>query len=243
MATFRSDRERRMLGDRVVSRKDAFVAVHPAVAEVHAGFADAHGKLQAAIATRDKETGDAQKARDARDDEVAKSNAQYAWAYNELHRIMAPSWDAKVDEDLYAKTVARLFPLGPPATVGATSQLVLDGMKTFVDRVAHEQGVQYPPAFLQAARAGVAAVTAHIAKVNKEADEASAATDAHQAARDKWDTHHQALLEITTGFLRLKDDLGQLNVLFQDIPVSAAAGIGGSQDAPAAAPPPAGVIP
>lgn len=240
MATFRSDRERRMTGDRILSRKDAFTAIHPAVAEVHGVFARAHQDLQTAISARTKETKDAEDARETRDAAYKRVAGQLTWAYAEVERKLTPSWDALPDADLVDKARANLFPLGPPAVFGSTNQLTHDAMVTYLDRVNRVPPAERPPpAFMQAAQAALTEASKAAAAVNTEADEASTATRQHTGARARWDNVHVALKEVTSGFLRLAGKVDLFSTLFQDLPVNAAAGEYSTDPAP----PPAGTTP
>ena len=55
MAIYRTDRNRRILGDRVVARKDDFFEIHKAVGEVHGVFTEAHHIMQMIVEDRRRE--------------------------------------------------------------------------------------------------------------------------------------------------------------------------------------------
>ena len=67
MAIYRTDRDRRILGDRVVARKAVFEEVHPAVGEVHGVFSETHGKMAEALEERQREENEGTMAREGRE--------------------------------------------------------------------------------------------------------------------------------------------------------------------------------
>ena len=93
MAVFRTDRERRILGDRLVARRAEFVAIDEAVGRVLDRFAEAHRELLAALERRRREEGEDSRARRRRDEAAAAAWKHYRWAYHRVDALLAPSWD------------------------------------------------------------------------------------------------------------------------------------------------------
>jgi hypothetical protein len=84
MAVYKTDRQRRILGDRLVARGRELAAIHAAVAEVHRGFTDVHGAFKTALEERQREDGEGAVAREKRDEAVAGCARLYSWAYHQV---------------------------------------------------------------------------------------------------------------------------------------------------------------
>lgn len=218
MATFRTDRDRRILGDRVVARKAQFCAMHAAAAEGHAIFVETHATLEKADNARSKETNEAQQARDTRSSEAADSLRLYAWAYNKLPDLLSPTWNAPVDPEVLEKTHKRLFPFGAPSTIKDQPQVILDALSTFLTQTALKPAIPYQAPFLAEAADKRDKLRAALAAVTTEGDEADAAVSTHKTARDTWDEKYLGLSELTSGLLRLQGKHDQHAHLFRPLP-------------------------
>ena len=222
MAIYRTDRDRRILGDRVVANQDAFNGIHSAVGEVHGLFCEAHVVLAGALEERRREETEDGLARNERERAVEEVGKMYGWAYHQVEGLLQPSWDA-VDASEDATSVrARLFPLGPPTAASVSTQLILDGMTHFLAATEREKAVAYPEAFIQSAGEALAALGEATAKVTVEIGETSAMIDTVTAARERWDICYESLRDMTAGFLRLSGEEDRVTVLFRDLPSSGA---------------------
>lgn len=217
MAVTRTDRDRRILGDRVVARAPEFGAIDEAVGRAFALFAAQHDALTAAIALRLREESDDEKARRLRDEAAADAVRQYAWAWHQLPSLLGGSWTADADEADLGLERQRLFPLGAPNEVADTHQRTLDGVIHLATALAHAQDPLYPEAFRTALAETRDRLARAIDAVTTDGAETKVATDAHLSAREAWDRHWQALREITAGFLRLQDQLDRHAPLFRPL--------------------------
>jgi hypothetical protein len=218
MAIYRTDRDRRILGDRAIARQAEFSEIHPAVAEVHQRFTEVHAALGAAFEARQKEQNEDAAAREERTGAEVKVAKMYSWAYQQVERLLQPSWEIE-DATEDAKDVRdRLFPLGPPNVVSTSTQMVIDGMNHFLAALGREKAITYVSEFSQAAKDALGHLRDAVANVNVEQGETSRAVDAVEAARAAWDTHYTALREVTSAFLRLNNDHHLLTNLFRALP-------------------------
>jgi len=228
VAIFRTDRDRRILGDRVAARPAEFAGIHASVVPAHGQFCSTHTQMVSLEDARTKETTDAQQARVLRDETTQRVLKKYAWAYSKLSDLLSPSWDAPVEPELAAEIQGRLFPLGPPTAVQVSTQLTLDAANRFLKQLPREPGLTYPPPFIAELTAEAAELASRIGAVTREADEAQHATDAHQTHRAKWDNDYLGLREVTSGYLRLTGRSGDHAHLFRKLPGVA----GTSEDTP-----------
>jgi hypothetical protein len=217
MAVTRTDRDRRILGDRVVARADEFRGIDEAVGRVFDRFVGKHGELSERTAARLREEGEDEKARRVRDETAVDGLRQYSWAYHELASLLGDSWTSGVDEAKLALTRARLFPLGSPTEVGMSHQRTLDGLIHLVDGMASEPGVVFPEAFRSDAGRTRDALLAAIGQVTADGAETESVTSTQLQARVEWDQHWQALRDVSAGFLRLAGELARHPGLFRPL--------------------------
>jgi cell division septum initiation protein DivIVA len=230
MAIYRTDRDRRILGDRVVARQEDFSAIHSAVAEVHGRFVEAHTALGAAFEARQKEQNESAEAREVRHGAEATVAKMYSWAYKQVDQLLQPSWDTADASEDAADVRERLFPLGPPAVVTKSTQMIIDGMNHFIAAAERERAVAYVAEFSQAAQDALSHLREAVAKVTVEQTETAQAVDAVEKARADWDRHYVALREVTSAFLRLSNEHHRLTTLFRGL----TRGGGASEDSEAA---------
>ena len=224
MAIYRTDRNRRILGDRVVARKDDFAGIHPAAAEVHGVFTEAHQGLQKIVEDRRREDTEDAMARDNREKAEDRTVQLYSWAYHQVDALLQPNWES-VDSPADASDVKeRLFPLGNPTEASVSTQIVVDGFSHFLEAVKRENAVAYPPKFIQGA---LNALVESIAAVTRESSETDEQAKKVASARERWDNCYNALRDVTSCFLRLEGSYDRLPGFFRDLPSS---GSGQQQD-------------
>lgn len=226
MAIYRTDRDRRIIGDRIVAKKDAFAAIHDAVTEIWQLFLIIHTKLQEALENRQREQTEDGKARLARDHAHEFGLAAYRWAYAKLDGLLMPGWDEPPQDEEISATRERLFPLGAPHEIGPSPQKVFDGLSHLLTALEREDAVSYPEDFLKEAAARRARLEATIGDVSREEMETRTWARQHMELREKWDIHFRSLHEVTSAFLRLADKAEELGPLFRTLPGSS----GGKKD-------------
>jgi len=217
MAVYKTDRQRRIVGDRIAARQGELAAIHPAVGEMHATFRGAHGAFASALEERRREEGEGGLAREKRDAAAARCAELYAWSYHQVDALLRPTWDAAGSAADPDAVRGRLFPLGNPTAVSLSAQLALDGVTHFLAAAARETAVTYPTPFLQAARTAKDALASAAAAVTREDDQGGSAAKAVAEARDRWDTCYVALRDVASGFLRLQGKHDRLDVLFREL--------------------------
>lgn len=238
MAIFSTDRERRMMGDRLVALRDAFVQIDPALVTVYELFCREHGAFSRLQDLRRQEIGEDAAARRARQEESDLGALLYGWLYLRVPLLLRPTWDTVVDPELEAEVMERLFPLGPPSLVARSIQLVLDGLTHLQDALPREPTLTVEPTLLQVVSERRDLLAARTACVTVEQKETRDATEEHAEARKRWDASYRMLREATLGYLRLQNRDEELARLFTVLPTAAAAGPHGApatttSDAPA----------
>ncbi|MCB9729782.1 MAG: hypothetical protein H6746_15035 [Deltaproteobacteria bacterium] len=228
MAVSRTDRDRRILGDRVVARAEEFRAIDTAVGRVLDGFIAQHVALEQRTAARLKEEGDDQKARRARDEAAGDAVRLYTWAYYQAPAMLGASWSDVVDDRDIDLVRQRLFPLGPPNAITVSHQRTLDGL-IHLGEALGQGGLAFPDAFKGDVAATRDRLSAAIDRVTTDAAETNAATGAQLETRERWDVHWQALRDVTAAFLRLAGELSRHAGLFRPL---ARAGGGSAAGAP-----------
>lgn len=220
MAIYRTDRDRRILGDRIVARIAEFNAVHSAVAEIASQFANTHADLASSIDARIRETGEDEKERQQRDEAWATGQKLYTWAYNQLPSQIMPSWDAEIVSETLEITRKAIFPLGSPSEVFISEQKTLDGLEHFVLGVARESGLNYPQPFLNAATQAKENLQKGIDAVTRDMAETASAVTKVLEFRSRWDELYRALQEVTSAFLRVQQQDRALLKVFRALPSS-----------------------
>lgn len=218
MAIHRTDRDRRIVGDRILARKGAFAAVHDVVAMIHDKFSEAHQELATAIETRIKEESEDQVARREREEAAVEAQRLYSWAFHQIDAMLAPSWDDFSDDVESALLKETLFPVGNPSTVAESTQLTVDGLQTFLSQVDAQQAVTYPTAFLERCQSTLSQLRAAIDNVTTEMGESARESDRVLSARTTWDRTFASLRDVTNGLLRLDGREGDLAGLFRSVP-------------------------
>lgn len=232
MAVWESDRERRMLGDRVVTLRDEFAAIGAPVATMHDIFCGHHAALVSLLDRRALEEDEDEQARLRRDAAAMRAKLLYGWAYVQVPALAWPRWDAPVDDEVVAALMDRLFPLGPPSAVSRSTQLTLDGLTHLQAGMAREALVSFDEGFsaeVARVRDGLAAA---VAEVTVEAKETRDAAEGHAKARQKWDDAYRLLKDTTFGLLKLAGRDQELTRLFTPLPDTAAAGPAQSSSTP-----------
>jgi hypothetical protein len=222
MAIYRTDRERRILGDRIIARKDTFAAIHDVVGMVHGKLKEAHTALGAAIDARQKEESDDQRARRERDDAAVEVQRLYAWAYNQIDALLSPSWDDPSEEVEAGLLRETMFPLGVPSTVADSVQLTVDAMQSFLAQVAAQQSVSYPAPFLERCHSALAQLRSGIDNVTTEMGESAKESERVIEARANWDRAFTSLRDVTNGLLRLEGREAELAGFFRTLPRASA---------------------
>ncbi len=230
MAVTRTDRDRRILGDRVQARAAEFGGIDEAVGRAHGLFAAQHRALTEAIGIRLREESEDDRARRQRDEAAADAARQYAWAYHQLPGLLGGTWTADADEADLQLERQRLFPLGAPNEIADTHQRTLDGVIHLAAALAHDEFSLYPEAFRDILAQTRDRLAQGIDAVTTDSAETQEATQAHLKAREDWDRHWQALREITAGFLRLQDRLDHHAPLFRPLARRGGASVIGQGD-------------
>ena len=217
MAVTRTDRDRRILGDRVLAREAEFKAIHPVMAEVVDAFAAQHRELGAATEERLREEGEDAKARRERDEAAVLAQRQYSWAYHQVPQMVGGSWKDEADAQGAALIRERVFPLGAPNTIVVSSQRTLDALIHLAEGMGGE-GLSYPDSFKVDVTATRDRLARAIADVTADVAETDTVTTRQLQARDAWDIHWQSLRDISAGFLRLQGQLARHPGLFHSLP-------------------------
>jgi len=217
MAVFRSDRGRRMAGDRIVSRIPAFKAVHSAVGEAAERFAVTHNELGKRIDERIAEQSDDALARETRDQLTERAIQVYAWGYTRLDGLLQGSWEQPYQPDRADRLRGELFPLGNPSGLANGSQLAVDAMRHLHLGLQRNPDLGYSEAFGAEVAQLYGKLEVTLKQVGIETDETKAATEQVTAARQVWDQHRMALEEITTGFLRFEGRVGEIDSLMYSV--------------------------
>ena len=227
MAIYRTDRNRRILGDRVVARKKDFFGIHPATGEVHGVFTEAHNILQKFVEDRRREDTEDSLARENREKSKDRAVQLYSWAYHQVEALLQPNWDS-VDSPADAGDVKeRLFPLGNPTEASVSTQIVVDGFRHFLEAAKRENAVAYPPKFIQDSQGALNELVDSIAGVTRESSETDEQAKKVALARERWDNCYNALRDVTSCFLRLEGSYDRLPGFFRELP---SAGSGQQQD-------------
>ena len=213
MAIFRTDKERKVHGERVVGRKGLFAELDEAVARLHSLFSDAHRGLVELIDSADKgtEENEAEKKTEQAVNDVTRL---YRWAYNQLTALVTPDWNAYVSDEQIAAARERLFPIGNPNVMTVSQQLVLESVSHLITALKQEKVAQYPQTFFEELTRARETLVATLAAISKEPREPREIGEAHRQARALWDNRYTALHEVTQGFLRLASRFEQLDRFF-----------------------------
>ena len=217
MAIYRTDRDRRIIGDRVVAKEESFAGVNKAVEEVWRLFVEVHAELQQALESRQREKSEDAVARQRRAVALERAFAMYRWAYAQLAVLAQPDWDDPPADDLVAELRERLFPLGAPHQLGDSAQMVLDGMTHLLSAAGREEWVSYPQRFMEEAASRRAELSASIGDVSREELETRNWAATHATLRKEWDKHYRSLRDVTGGFLWLADRSEEMASLFRGI--------------------------
>ncbi len=218
MGIYETDRERRIVGDNVVAKRETFHEISAAVGEACDYFARKHDGLQVAVEERLRADGDDDVARRARDSTWARALQAYANAYGRLELALSPDWLNTPAPESVVAVRQRLFPLGPPSTVAGSVQLTLDAITHLVAAIGHETGLHFPEAFVASFVEFRGQLGTALAATSTAREAASRAAQRVFAAREQWDTAYQAFKDITIGYLRLSGQKERLRGLFVELP-------------------------
>lgn len=217
MAVTRTDRDRRILGDRVVAREAEFRAISGAVGEVYELFIAEHQGMSERTAERLKEESEDDLARRKRDEAASDGVRQYSWAFHRVPALLGESWVDGVDEAALTAARDRIFPLGAPTAVVVSHQRTLDGLIHLVEGMGDDSPVKFPAEFKATVIKTRDALRAAIGGVTQDSAETETATAAQLKARARWDLHWLALREVTAGYLRLAGQTSRHAGLFRSL--------------------------
>ena len=210
---YRTDRDRRMVGDTILARREQFEAIHPAVSEVFFTFAGHHNTLAQRLDELRREVGEDQQARSFRDGIQAQASALYAWSYNQLDALLTPSWEDPAERVSVDDVRDRLFPLGSPSKL-TSSQKLFDGL-THLKHALTREAVGFSPRFIKALAEKTPALGEAIGKVIKDTTETAEQRALVIEARQKWDEAYTSLKEVASAFLRLQGRREEMGALFK----------------------------
>lgn len=214
MTHYRTDRDRKIQGNRVAGRREMFVELGQAVTEMHGRFIEVHDKLLGLLGV---EADEIPKAEEAQADEAENRLVKlYNWAYHQLAAVLAPNWEAFVSDERVTAVREHLFPMGSPSMLRASSQLVLDGVNHLMAALKRESVVKYPETFVQ--ELAIARESLVLAMAALQQQEEREVSPEHAETRGRWDDHFLALREVTTAFLRLDNRLVELDAYFAPEP-------------------------
>lgn len=219
MAEYRTDRERRILGLRVESRRALFEAVDEAAGRLSAELIRRTLVLNDFVVKRKREEDQDAVAIGERDSVAEHWGDFYVWTYAQIPAWLQPTWGAArtvhADSEVLRR---RLFTLGAPSKVAAIPQLLLDGLVTLDAALDGDTGLTIPEGYRAELTKGIGLLRSRISGATQEQSETRALVAEHQAARDSWDAAYMALRDVTRGFLRLQGRLDELDALFAPLP-------------------------
>jgi len=230
MAIFNSDRQKRIIGDRIIAKQQAFNQINPGVKDVFSYFEKTHVVLQEALEERQREETEDSMARQKREEAVDRAMNVYSWAYNQVQALLQPSWNEVTDPTEVDSVRERLFPLGNPTAVSASTQLTIDGLTHFLNAVEREDAVRYPANFISDAKKVLDSVSKTVDEVSREMEETRNLTKAAIDMRNDWENAYLSLKEITSCYLRLNNEHHRMGALFGVLP-SASKGAAEGEDA------------
>jgi hypothetical protein len=230
MTHYRTDRDRKIQGNRVVARQEMFIELGDAVAEMHGRFAAVNSKLLELLGVDPTETAEEETQADEAENRVVKL---YNWAYHQLAAVLAPNWEAFVSDERVTAVREHLFPMGSPSMLRASSQLVLDGVNHLMSALKRESVVKYPETFVQELAIARESLVLTLAALQRE--EEREVSPEHAELRGRWDDHYLALRDVTTAFLRLDSRLAELDAYFAPEPFEVPAEIAAAEVADQAA--------
>ena len=212
MGTYLTDRDRRIIGERIVEMEDAFRSVHDGVSEVWQHFANTHTILLKALTSRQlAQTYDPATTR-VSPNAPGRAFAMYRWAYVHLPALAQPGWDDPPADRQVEVMRERLFPLGAPQRVGGRDRKVLEGLTHLLSALA-EGGMQFPQEFIEEATSRCDDLAMWIETASREETE-SRSWEEFLELRKKWDKLYRSLRDVTAGYLWLADRSEEMSTLF-----------------------------
>lgn len=212
MATYRTDRDRRMIGERILASEAAFMEIHDGVAEVWRRFADTHGKLMEALTVRQLAQPHDPDSTEVSPNAPERAFAMYRWAFVHLPGLAQPGWDDPPADREVEVVRERLFPLGAPQRIGGKDKMVLDGLTHLLSAVA-DSGVQFSQEFIEEAEARCGDLAVWIESACREERESNR-WEEFLALRKRWDKLYRSLRDVTAGYLWLADRSEEMSILF-----------------------------
>ena len=215
MAVFRSDRDRQILGERVLGQAEEIKWIHSAVQDVLETFGWALKDLAKAGRERARKESDASRARRRREEALSRAFRLYSWGYGQIERLLQPTWEDVIEPLEILAARERLFPMGRPDVVAGSASTMAEAVGRLSAALEREVVLDYPAEYAdEVARAHAEAVAAldAAARAGTEVDEL---TERHEAAQMHWEGAYAALWAVARGFLALDGEVDNLGTLFR----------------------------
>ncbi len=216
MAQYKQDHSRRIDGDIIITRKEAFFDLGDAVKCHWSVFTAHHHSLVNATQVRGRALVALEQAREVRDALGEQLKVDYQWGF---HNTLWPDFADRNSPDLPSDKVrAALFPGGNPTRAGRSRQWLIDAVDAVVDTIESGVAADRPPSCLP--KEWCVKMRTTLDAYRRSIDAVRIAYDAYNAlavdvgiARSTWDRSHRLLTELTRFSLAETSEIHRLPTL------------------------------